>query len=70
MEAVRTIFMMVFGMTRSGREPTTYRVRGAHANHLANPTRSQQLQTTERNRWLEPDRVGLAQSVACPPLAR
>ena len=26
-------------MTRPGREPTTYRVRGGHANHLANPTR-------------------------------
>ena len=32
-EAVCTIFMVVFGMTRSGREPTTYRVRGGHANH-------------------------------------
>ena len=32
-EAVCTIFMMVFGMTRPGREPTTYLVRGGHANH-------------------------------------
>ena len=30
--------MIVFGMTRPGREPTSYRVRGGHANHL--PTRS------------------------------
>ena len=30
----------VFGMTRRGRKPTTYRVRDGHANHLANPTRS------------------------------
>ena len=28
--AVCTIFMMVFGMTRSRGEPTTYRARGAH----------------------------------------
>ena len=34
--AVCTIFMMVFGMTRPGREPATYRMRGGHANHLAN----------------------------------
>ena len=26
-------FMMVFGMTRQGREPSTFRVRGGHANH-------------------------------------
>ena len=32
-------FMMVFCMTRPGGELTTYRVRGGHANHLANPTR-------------------------------
>ena len=32
-EAVCTIFMMVFGMTRPGRETTTYRARGGHANH-------------------------------------
>ena len=32
-EAVCTIFMMVFGMTLPGQEPTTYRVRGGHANH-------------------------------------
>ena len=38
-EAVCTIFMMVFGMTRPGREPTTYRMRGGHANHWAIPTR-------------------------------
>ena len=25
-------------MTRPGREPTTYRVRGGHANHQSNPT--------------------------------
>ena len=25
--------MMVFGMTRLGREPATYHVRGGHANH-------------------------------------
>ena len=31
--AVCTIFMMVFGMTRSGGELTTYRARGGHANH-------------------------------------
>ena len=39
-EAVYTIFMMVFGMTRPGGELTTYRVRGGHANLWANPTRS------------------------------
>ena len=33
MEAVCTILMMVFGMTRPGHEPMTYRVRGGHANH-------------------------------------
>ena len=38
-EAVCTIFMMVFGMSRLGGELTTYRRRGGHANHLANPTR-------------------------------
>ena len=32
-EAVRTIFMMVFGMTRPEGELTTYRVRDEHANH-------------------------------------
>ena len=26
-------FLMVFGMTRPGRETTTYRVRGEHSNH-------------------------------------
>ena len=31
-EAVCTIFMMVFGMTRSEHEPVTYRMRGGHAN--------------------------------------
>ena len=31
-------FLMLFDMTRPGREPTTYRVRGGHAYHLANPT--------------------------------
>ena len=36
-EAVCTNFMMVFGMTWPGQEPTTYLVRGGHANHLANP---------------------------------
>ena len=30
-EAVCTIFMMVFGMTRPRGEPTTYRTRGGHA---------------------------------------
>ena len=38
-EAVCTIFMMVFGMTRPGGELTTYRVRGGHATDWANPTR-------------------------------
>ena len=38
-EAVCTIFMMVFGMTWPGREPTNYRVRGRHANHSANPAK-------------------------------
>ena len=32
--------MVVFGMTRPGREPTTYLVRGGHAKPLANLTRS------------------------------
>ena len=32
-ETVCTIFMLVFVMTREGREPTTYRVRSRHANH-------------------------------------
>ena len=32
-EAVYTIFMMIFGMTRPGCEPTNYCVRGGHANH-------------------------------------
>ena len=32
-EAVCTIFIMVFGITRLGREPTTYCVKGGHANH-------------------------------------
>ena len=40
-EAVCTIFMMVFGMTRPGGELTTYRARGRHANHWANLTRSE-----------------------------
>ena len=35
-EAVCNIFMMVFGMTRLGREPMNYRIRGRHANHKAN----------------------------------
>ena len=26
-------FLMVFGMTRAGGEPTTYRVRSGHVNH-------------------------------------
>ena len=38
-ETVCTIFMMVFGMTRLGCEPTTYCMRW-HANHLATPMRS------------------------------
>ena len=32
-------------MTRPRVEPTTYRVRGGHANHLANPTRSKPYDT-------------------------
>ena len=32
-EAIFTILMKVFGMTRQGREPTTYRMRGGHAYH-------------------------------------
>ena len=40
-EAVCTIFMMVLGMTRPGREPTTCRVRSGHAYHYANPTMKQ-----------------------------
>ena len=32
-EAGCTIFMMVFGMTRLGHKPPTYRMRGGHANH-------------------------------------
>ena len=38
-EAVCTIFMMVFGMTRPRGELTTYRARGGHATDWANPTR-------------------------------
>ena len=35
-EVVCTIFMMVFGMTQWGREPTTYRVRGGlHRQRIA-----------------------------------
>ena len=41
-EAVCTTFMMVFGMTRLGRELTTYRLRGRHANHQAITTGSLQ----------------------------
>ena len=44
MDAVCTIFMMVFGMTRPGREPATYRMRRGHANHLDNPTRLSTLE--------------------------
>ena len=32
-ETICTIFMMVLGMTRLACEPTTYRMRGEHANH-------------------------------------
>ena len=39
-EAVCTIFMMVFGMTRPRGELTTFRARGGHATDWANPTRS------------------------------
>ena len=38
-EAVCTIFMMVFGMTRLGGELTTYRARSEHATDWASPTR-------------------------------
>ena len=38
-EAVCTIFMMVFGMTRPGGELTTYCARGGRATDWANPTR-------------------------------
>ena len=37
--AICTIFMMVFGMTRPRGELTTYRARGGHATDWANPTR-------------------------------
>ena len=47
-QAVCTIFMMVFGMTRPGREPTTYHVKGGHANHLANPTRSGMVEVSHK----------------------
>ena len=33
-EAVCTIFMMVFGMTRPGIKLTTYHARDGHANHV------------------------------------
>ena len=39
--------MIVFGVTRPVREPTTNRVRGGHANHLANPTRSHDTEITD-----------------------
>ena len=42
-EAVCTIFMMVFGMTRPRGELTTYRARGGQATDWANPTRSNQI---------------------------
>ena len=32
-EAIYTIFMMVFGMTRPRRKPATYCMRGRHVNH-------------------------------------
>ena len=32
-EALCTIFMMVFGMSRPWHEPATYHMRGGHANH-------------------------------------
>ena len=32
-KAACSIIMIVFGMTRPGREPTTYRVRGGHSKH-------------------------------------
>ena len=35
-KAVCTI-LMVFGMTQPGLEPVTYRMRGGHVNHYANP---------------------------------
>ena len=34
-EVVCGIFMMVFGMTPPGHEPTTYRIRGGCAHHQA-----------------------------------
>ena len=38
-KAVCTRFMLVFGITQSGCEPTTYHMRGRHANHETIPTR-------------------------------
>ena len=32
-EAAYTVFIMIFGMTRQGREPTNFRVRGEQATH-------------------------------------
>ena len=56
-EAVCTIFMMAFGMTRPGRESNIYRVRGGHANHYANPTRAAQfkLNTLLTDKLLSPE---------------
>ena len=36
-DAVCTIFKMVFGMTQTGREPATYRMRGRQAQSLGHP---------------------------------
>ena len=54
-EAVCTIFMMVFGMTRMGGKLTTHRVRGGHANHYANPTRFEVFISLTYNlfQWLQ-----------------
>ena len=48
-EAVCTIFMTVFGMTRLGPEPTTYRVRDRHAKQYPNLTRSPDHSKTQTN---------------------
>ena len=50
-KAVCTIFMIIFGMARPGREPMTYRMRGRHAKHYAIPMRYMDSLKNKSAKW-------------------
>ena len=62
-EAVCTIFMMVFGMTRAGRQPTTYRVTGGHAYYGTKSTQCSLTLLCSVGAFIQKDDIKLVNSI-------